>query len=302
MTAVFVETGPDAGAIWHFGEPNQEQRALAAGTAWADLSHRGVISITGPDRLSWLHSITTQDVENLTPGLWVSSLILDANGRITHQFYLVDDGTTTWLHTEKEKVVELVAFLEKMKFMLRVEIADCSDTYAVFRAPGTPDSIGGPYALVTREELEELKSSFSKSKSNLQVGIWALEAERVAAGRARILFETDHKSIPNELGFLNNAVHMKKGCYPGQETVAKVFNLGQPPRRLTLLHLDGSMVVMPEHGAKVEFDGKEVGFIGSVARHYELGPIALAVLKRNVPVDATLLSSGVSANQELIKS
>ena len=302
MTAVFVETGPDAGAIWHFGEPNQEQRALAAGTAWADLSHRGVISITGPDRLSWLHSITTQDVENLTPGLWVSSLILDANGRITHQFYLVDDGTTTWLHTEKEKVVELVAFLEKMKFMLRVEIADCSDTYAVFRAPGTPDSIGGPYALVTREELEELKSSFSKSKSNLQVGIWALEAERVAAGRARILFETDHKSIPNELGFLNNAVHMKKGCYPGQETVAKVFNLGQPPRRLTLLHLDGSMVVMPERGAKVEFDGKEIGFIGSVARHYELGPIALAVLKRNVPVDATLLSSGVSANQELIKS
>jgi len=300
MTAVFVEAGPDAGAIWHFGEPNQEQRALAAGTAWADLSHRGVISITGPDRLSWLHSITTQDVENLTPGLWVSSLILDANGRITHQFYLVDDGTTTWLHTEREKVVELVAFLEKMKFMLRVEIADCSDTYAVLRAPGTPDSIGGPYALVTREELEELKSTFSKS--NMQVGIWALEAERVAGGRARILFETDNKSIPNELGFLNNAVHMKKGCYPGQETVAKVFNLGQPPRRLTLLHLDGSMVVMPEHGAKVEFDGKEVGFIGSVARHYELGPIALAVLKRNVPVDATLLSSGVSANQELIKS
>jgi len=300
MTAVFVEAGPDAGAIWHFGEPNQEQRALAAGTAWADLSHRGVISITGPDRLSWLHSITTQDVENLTPGLWVSSLILDANGRITHQFYLVDDGTTTWLHTEREKVVELVAFLEKMKFMLRVEIADCSDAYAVLRAPGTPDSIGGPYALVTREELEELKSTFSKS--NMQVGIWALEAERVAGGRARILFETDNKSIPNELGFLNNAVHMKKGCYPGQETVAKVFNLGQPPRRLTLLHLDGSMVVMPEHGAKVEFDGKEVGFIGSVARHYELGPIALAVLKRNVPVDATLLSSGVSANQELIKS
>ena len=300
MTAVFVEAGPDAGAIWHFGEPNQEQRALAAGAAWADLSHRGVISITGPDRLSWLHSITTQDVENLTPGLWLSSLILDANGRITHQFYLVDDGTTTWLHTEKEKVAELVAFFEKMKFMLRVEIADCSDTYAVLRAPGAPDAIGGPYALVTLDEIDDVKSSFSKS--NLQVGIWALEAERVAAGRARILFETDHKSIPNELGFLNNAVHMKKGCYPGQETVAKVFNLGQPPRRLTLLHLDGSMVVMPERGAKVEFDGKEIGFIGSVARHYELGPIALAVLKRNVPVDATLLSAGVSANQELIKS
>ena len=300
MTAVIVEAGPDAGAIWHFGEPNQEQRALAAGTAWADLSHRGIISITGPDRLSWLHSITTQDVENLTPGLWVSSLILDASGHITHQFYLVDDGTTTWLHTEKEKTAELVAFLEKMKFMLRVEIADRSNEYAVLRAPGSADKIGGPYALVTYDEVDDMKAAFNKNY--LQVGTWALEAERVAAGRARILFETDHKSIPNELGFLNNAVHMKKGCYPGQETVAKVFNLGQPPRRLTLLHLDGSMVAMPENGAKVEFDGKEIGFIGTVARHYELGPIALAVLKRNVPVDATLVSAGVSASQELINS
>jgi folate-binding protein YgfZ len=118
----------------------------------------------------------------------------------------------------------------------------------------------------------------------------------VAQGRARLLFEVDHKSIPNELGFLNKAVHMNKGCYRGQETVAKVFNLGQPPRKLVLLHLDGSMVVMPENGAKL-FDGeKEVGFIGTVARHYELGPIALAVIKRNTPADCVLIADGVSAN------
>ena len=144
-----------------------------------------------------------------------------------------------------------------------------------------------------------MKAAFNQNY--MQVGTWALEAERVAAGRARILFEIDHKSIPNELGFLNNAVHMKKGCYPGQETVAKVFNLGKPPRRLTLLHLDGSMVVMPENGAKVFHEEKEVGFVGTVARHYELGPIALAVLKRNLPLEATLLSAGVSATQELFE-
>ena len=143
-----------------------------------------------------------------------------------------------------------------------------------------------------------MKSAFNKSHT--QVGTWALDAERVAAGRARILFETDHKSIPNELGFLNNAVHMKKGCYPGQETVAKVFNLGQPPRRLTLLHLDGSAIVMPNTGDKIMLDEKEVGFIGTVARHYELGPIALGVIKRNVPIEATLTSGDVSASQELI--
>jgi tRNA-modifying protein YgfZ len=130
--------------------------------------------------------------------------------------------------------------------------------------------------------------------------MWALEAERIAAGRARILLESDHKSIPNELGFLNTAVHMNKGCYRGQETVAKVFNLGHPPRRLVLLHLDGTMVHMPEHGAKVVFDGKEVGYIGSMARHFELGPIALAVIKRTVPVGATLDIDGVAATQEVL--
>ena len=298
MSAVLVESGPDLGAIWHFGEPNKEQKLLVAGNGWADLSHRGVISVSGEDRLSWLHSLTTQNVENLTPGLWVSGLILDAQGHIVHQIYLVDDGSVTWIHTEAEKTASLLEFLNKMRFMLRVEVLDRSNEYSVLRAPGMPDSIGGPYALVANEELEETIAAFNQVHT--QVGMWALEAERVAAGRARLLFEVDHKAIPNELGFLNNAVHMKKGCYPGQETVAKVFNLGQPPRRLTLLHLDGSAVDLPSNGDAVLWGEKEVGFIGSVARHYELGPIALAVIKRNVPLEEQLVAGGVAAAQESV--
>ena len=203
---------------------------------------------------------------------------------------------STWIHLEKERLAPVIEYLNKMKFMLEVDVKDQSNNYAVLRAPGKSDLLGGPYALVPRGELKETTDAFSKSHT--QVGIWALEAERVAQGRARLLFETDHKSIPNELGFLNKAVHMNKGCYRGQETVAKVFNLGQPPRRLVLLHLDGSMVAMPEHGAKVFLEDKEVGFIGSLARHYELGPIALAVVKRNVALDATLICEGVTATQE----
>ena len=298
MSAVLVESGPDLGAIWHFGEPNKEQKLLIAGNGWADLSHRGVISVSGEDRLSWLHSLTTQNVENLTPGLWVSALILDAQGHIVHQIYLVDDGSVTWIHTEAEKTASLLEFLNKMRFMLRVEVLDRTNEYSVLRAPGAPDAIGGPYALVAKEELEETIAAFNQVHT--QVGMWALEAERVAAGRARLLFEVDHKAIPNELGFLNNAVHMKKGCYPGQETVAKVFNLGQPPRRLTLLHLDGSAVDLPSKGDAVLWGEKEVGFIGSVARHYELGPIALAVIKRNVPLEEQLVAGGVAAAQESV--
>jgi folate-binding protein YgfZ len=296
MSAVLVESGPDKGAIWHFGEPNNEQKALAKGNGWADLSHRGVISITGKDRLTWLHALTTQHLEKLQVATWVDALILDVQGHVNDQLFLVDDGQSTWIHLEKERVAPVIEYLNKMKFMLDVEVKDESENYAVLRAPGIADSIGGPYALVPKEELKETTEAFNKSYT--QVGIWALEAERVAAGRARLLFETDHKSIPNELGFLNKSVHMNKGCYRGQETVAKVFNLGQPPRRLVLLHLDGSMVAMPEHGAKVFLDDTEVGFIGTLARHYELGPIALAVVRRNVPLDATLICEGVTATQE----
>ena len=294
MSAVLVEAGPDKGAIWHFGEPNKEQKELVAGNGWADLSHRAVISISGKDRLTWLHALTTQHLENLTAGDWKDALILDAQGHIVEQLFLVDDGQTTWIHTEGQRVAPLIEYLEKMKFMLDIEVKDQSSNYAVLRAAGLADKIGGPYALVPRSELEETKAAFNKSHT--QVGIWALEALRVAQGRARLLFEVDHKSIPNELGFINNAVHMKKGCYRGQETVAKVFNLGQPPRKLVLLHLDGSMVAMPENGAKLFNNEKEVGYIGTLARHYELGPIALAVIKRNTPSDAVLIADGVAAN------
>ena len=298
MTAVYVEGGLDQGAIWHFGEVAKEQRALAEGTAWADLSHRAVIRITGEDRLTWLHSLTTQHLEKLVPGEWKEALILDPQGHVEHQLFLVDDGTSTYIHLDAAKAPDLVAYLEKMKFMLRVEVSDCSNEYAILRAPGKSDAIGGPFALVPRAELAATTDAFSVSA--LQVGIWALEAERIASGRARIGMDTDHKTIPNEIGALNKSVHMAKGCYRGQETVAKVFNLGQPPRRLVLLHLDGSSVDLPGHGAAITYDGKEVGFIGSVARHYELGPIALALVKRNVPADARLIAGQIAATQEIL--
>ena len=185
-----------------------------------------------------------------------------------------------------------------MRFMLRVEVRDVTSEFAVMRAPGVANEIGGPFALVPRAELDEMKSAFNSTAT--QVGTWALDAERVAAGRPRHGIDTDFKTIPNELGVLNGAVHMNKGCYRGQETVAKIYNLGKPPRRLVMLHLDGSAVVMPATGAPVENDGVVVGFLGTVARHHELGPIALAVIKRTTPVEAVLTVGGISAAQQVI--
>jgi folate-binding protein YgfZ len=298
MTAVFVEDGPDKGAIWHFGEPNKEQRAIAEGKAWADLSHLSVIAISGEDRLKWLHDLTTQYLVDFGAGSWTSAMVLDPQGHVEYQFNVVDDGTTSYLVMDPQFVEGLSAYLNKMRFMLRVEVRDATEDFAVMRAPGVANEIGGPFALVPRAELEEMKSAFDSTA--MQVGTWALDAERVAAGRPRHGIDTDFKTIPNELGVLNGAVHMNKGCYRGQETVAKIYNLGKPPRRLVMLHLDGHAVVMPPSGTPVMNGEVQVGFLGTVARHHELGPIALAIVKRNTPVDAQLTVEGVAAAQQII--
>jgi folate-binding protein YgfZ len=298
MTAVYVEEGPDKGAIWHFGEPAKEQRALIEGKAWADLSHLAVIAVSGGDRLKWLHDLTTQYLIDFGAGNWVSALILDAQGHVEYQFNVVDDGTASYLIMDPHFVEGLSAYLKKMRFMLRVEVRDATEDFAVMRAPGIANEIGGPFALVPRAELEEMKSAFDSTA--MQVGTWALDAERVAAGRPRHGIDTDAKAIPNELGLLNTSVHMNKGCYRGQETVAKVYNLGKPPRRLVMLHLDGHAVVMPPSGTPVMNGEVQVGFLGTVARHHELGPIALALVKRNTPIDAQLMVEGVAASQEII--
>jgi folate-binding protein YgfZ len=135
-------------------------------------------------------------------------------------------------------------------------------------------------------------------------GTLALEALRIAAWRPRFATEVDERTIPHELDWLRSAVHLSKGCYRGQETVAKVHNLGHPPRRLVMLHLDGSDTVLPQHGDEIESLDAVAGHITSSALHYELGPIALAVVKRSVDpsLPLTVVSDGtrIAAAQELI--
>ena len=298
MSAVLVEEGVDKGAVWHFWEPAKEARALEAGTAWSDLSHLKIIAVSGEDRLKWLHDLTTQFLNDLTTGVWKAGMILNPQGHIEFQFNLVDDGTTTFLVLDPGYSDDLLAYLTKMKFMLRVEVRDVSDELSVLRSPGLTTDSGGPFVIIPRNELSVTQAKFNEVAT--QVGTWVLDAERVAAGRPRIGFETDYKTIPNEIGVLHSAVHMNKGCYRGQESVAKIFNLGNPPRRLVMLHLDGSDVAFPATGSAIESNGVRVGFIGTVARHHELGTIALALIKRNTPLEALLSVNGVPASQQSI--
>ena len=310
---------PDAGVAAHYGNPYAEQRALAAGTGMVDRSHRGVVRVTGPDRLSWMHSLTTQHVEHLEPGQSAEALILSPQGHIEHHLTLTDDGDALWAHVEPGTAGTLLAFLESMRFMLRVEPADVTGDYAVLTVTSAlPEGAlpadtaaavrgaAGTDLLVARPALQAAATKFADAGLTL-AGMQAYEALRIAARRPRFGLDTDHRTLPHEVGWIESAVHLDKGCYRGQETVARVHNLGHPPRRLVFLNLDGSVDRLPEHGDPVVADGDgqgvTVGFTGSAARHYELGPIGLALVKRTVPVEATLLAGsgpGVAAAQEVI--
>ncbi|GAB7031763.1 folate-binding protein [Streptomyces sp. NPDC021749] len=302
---------PDEGVAAHYGDLFREQRALADGTGFVDLSHRGVVAVSGPERLSWLHLLLTQHVSELPPGHATEALILSAHGHIEHAVYLVDDGETTWMHTEPGGQEALIAYLESMKFFYRVEIADRTDDIAVVHLPAGSIT-EAPEGTVVRETahgrdlfLPRAELSAFADAHGPAIGVLALEALRVEAHRPRLGLETDHRTIPHELGWIGTAVHLQKGCYRGQETVARVHNLGKPPRRLVFLHLDGSEVHLPPHGAPVRLaadgeEGRQLGFVTTSARHHELGPIALALVKRNVPVDAALLAGGTAAAQEVV--
>ncbi|HEY1001799.1 MAG TPA: folate-binding protein [Streptosporangiaceae bacterium] len=312
-----VQAGwPDEGVPAHYGDPLREQRATEESAGVVDRSNRGVVRITGPDRLSWLHSLTTQALDGLAPGASAQALVLSPNGHVEHHLTLTDDGTATWLHVEPGTSAALVEFLESMRFMLRVEVADVSGDHAVLtvlgpaagdiaagldgvRASVNPGPFGTIDLIVARDRLAGAAGDLVR-RGAAAAGMWAFEALRIAAHVPRLGLDTDHRTIPHEVGWIDSAVRLDKGCYRGQETVARVHNLGHPPRRLVFLSLDGSEDRLPGHGDPVELDGATIGFTGSAARHYELGPIGLALVKRTVPVDATLLAGGVPAAQEVI--
>jgi folate-binding protein YgfZ len=312
----------DDGVLLHVGNPFAEQRALATGSAVAILLDRAALAVSGPDRLSWLDSISSQALTGLEPGTSTELLILDPNGRVEHAAAVLDDGETTWLITDRGDAQPLLAWLLRMRFRLRVELRAADDLVVIGAVdaavdsltPATPAAVplvwhdpwphvgpgGAAYAvpeqhpgldrtwnevLVTTDTARALVTEAAGGGRQL-AGSLAADALRVAAWRPRWASEADERLIPHEVDWLRTAVHLNKGCYRGQETVAKVHNLGHPPRRLVALQLDGSDAVLPAPGDAVSADGDTVGAVTSVARHYEDGPIALALVKRSAKADA----------------
>jgi tRNA-modifying protein YgfZ len=289
--------GIDSPVAAHYGSFIGEQRTLERGEGFVDLSHREVVRVSGPDRLTWLHSLTTQFLEGLQPRTPTAALVLSPQGHVEHAMYGVDDGESFTAHVEPGQAAALIEWLDRMRFMMRVEVSDVTDELAVTWRPAARVD-GAPYSgyeLIPRAELETYAAAAAPA-----CGMWAFEALRIARGEPRLGLDTDHRTIPNEAGWIGTAVHLDKGCYRGQETVARVHTLGRPPRRLTMLHLDGSDNRLPAQGSDLKQGERTVGFVGTSARHHELGPIALALVKRNVPLDAELVADGLAAAQEVV--
>jgi tRNA-modifying protein YgfZ len=316
----------------HFGNPMIEQRKLAEGEAVCLLDSQGVLTVSGLDRLTWLHSLLSQNLKNLKPGESAEALLLDPQGRIEQVIKVIDDGETCWLLVDKPRTPALFDWLQKMVFRMKVEITDRSKEIAVVGAikpipelamvsnsvpliwkDQWPGVVPGGYRYSERavehswfEHLLLTENLEQAVAGKTLAGTMAADGLRVAAGRPKALNEVDDRSLPHELDLLATAVHLSKGCYRGQESVAKVHNLGHPPRRLTFLHLDGSEHALPDVGDEIKIPGEDKvrGKVTSVAQHYDMGPIALAVISRSVPEDSALEVIGkngvIAATQEVI--
>lgn len=331
MSAVPVpESSPDAGATWHYGDPLGEQRAAAGEAVVIDRSQRGVLTLTGAERRSWLHNISTQHVAELADGASTANASLDGQGRVEDYWMQTELGETSYLDTEPWRTDPLLSYLTKMVFWAdvspsRAELAVLSligpklSEQACLDALGVPElpPVLGAAALAGGGFLRRMPSAGDTAPVELDLlvpvteradwwqrleaaglrpaGLWTFEAHRVAALRARLGLDTDERTIPHEIGWIGGpgvgAVHLDKGCYRGQETVARVHNLGKPPRMLGLIHLDGS-TERPATGDPLLAGGRAVGRVGTVVDHVDQGPIALALLKRGLPADTELITGG----------
>lgn len=322
---------PEPDVPWHFGDPFAEQRAAARAVAVVDRSHRQVLSVTGPDRLSWLHLVISQHVTELADGTGTEALILDSQGRVEAHLVLAHSDGTVWLHADPGVEVTsalpkggkqpLLEYLDAMVFWSDVTVADVTAEHAVLSVlgpegtdllhrvgidvpeePHTVVAVDGVVAqrmpwpgkhsvdlIVPRAELGTWWEKLTEAGAR-RAGSWAFDALRVESLRPRLGIDTDDRTIPHEVNWIGTAAHVAKGCYRGQETVSKVFNVGRPPRHMLLLHLDGSPEVYPQTGDPVRLGDRTVGRVGTVVQHFELGPVALALVKRSAPVDQELLA------------
>jgi folate-binding protein YgfZ len=308
--------------VWHYGDPLGEQRAATDSAVVIDRSHRATLALTGAERRSWLHTISSQHVSEQPDGTVTQNLSLDGQGRVEDHWWQTELDGVLYLDTEPWRGEPLLGYLRKMVFWADVTIEPAGlavlsllgpaladtpvlETLGLDSLPAESTAVPLPTGgflrrlpgsglhldlVVPREQAGDWQARLTAAGVR-PAGVWAFEAHRVATLQPRLGVDTDERTIPHEVGWIGSAVHLDKGCYRGQETVARVHNLGKPPRMLVRLQLDGT-TERPSTGDPVLAGGRTVGRVGTVVEHIDDGPVALALVKRGLTADTALTTGG----------
>jgi folate-binding protein YgfZ len=303
-----------AGVAWHYGDPLGEQRAAHSGLIVVDRSHRKVLRVTGPDAAQFLNNLLSQKLDDAAPGFAAATLDLDIQGRILHHADVLRTDDAFYLDLPASQASTFLDFLQKMVFWSQVEVAEADLAVLTLLGDAAPPAVAAhasrdvPWGGVPRRDLLVERASLAETVAALEsagarlAGLMAFTAERVRALEPEKAADLDDKSIPHEIPSwigrddLPGAVHLEKGCYRGQETVARVENLGRSPRVLVMLQLDGSAPEDPVPGAEITgpAGGRALGRLGTVVHDCDFGPIGLALVRRNA-LEGQQLSIGPTA-------
>jgi folate-binding protein YgfZ len=290
-----------------------EHDALRSGAGLLDRSERGKLALTGRDAKSFLQGQVTNDVEALVPGEGCYAAFLTPKGKMLGDVRVLDTGEELLLDTERVALQELFNMIRRfslgydvqlqkrtLEFGLLSLIGPHSD--AVAGAEALPGDEYGHAALIVGDvsarairtdvgidllcaaaQVDELRGEL-QGRGAIEVTELAAECLRVEHGRPRYGIDLDDSVIPQEAGLNSRAVSFTKGCYVGQETVARLYYRGKPNRHLRGLRLESP----GRTGDQIAFEGRTVGQLGSVAQSPALGPIALALVRREAPPGSTV--------------
>jgi folate-binding protein YgfZ len=302
-----------------------EYRALTEGCGLVDRAGRGRLALTGPDRREFLHGQITQDIETLEPGHGRYAALLTHKGKMLSDMRVLDLGDELLLSCERAGLQEIFNMIRRYKLGADVELHKRTlemgelsligpDARRVAGAaelgPDEHDNVRarlgehdvilvatdlGVDVFCAAEATEGVRGTLLAAGA-VEVGEAAAELVRVESGRPRYGIDLDDNVIPQEAGLNERAVSFTKGCYVGQETVARLFYRGKPNRHLRGLKLSAEV----EPGTPLLLGEKEVGRVTSVAVSPALGPIGLALVRRQAEPGSTI-TAGEDATAEVVE-
>jgi folate-binding protein YgfZ len=300
-------------------------RAIEEGCALVDRSESGKLALTGAGAKAFLQGQVTNDVEALTPGRGAYAAFLTAKGKMRGDLRVLDTGEELLLLCERVALPALFDLIRRFKIGFQVELhkrtlergllsligpaardvagaaalgADEHDNLAatIRDVPVTLVATPSGVDVVCPSEDTERVSAGLVARGGVEAAEADAEVARVEAGRPRYGVELDENVIPQEAGLNERAVSFTKGCYVGQETVARLFYKGKPNRHLRGLRLDAPV----EPGVALRLGDKEVGRLGSCVASPRFGPIGLAIVRREAAESGTALSAGDGATATVV--